>query len=553
VRHRILLASVFAVVVGGATLAVALPSHSGRPSAVAIRRLGPVPAAQRVAFALLLRLPGEKLVGPEVAATQNPSSPDYLRVISPRAFGRRFGLSRGRLARLEARLKAAGIAVLASAPQRTQLDVVASAATVTRTFGVRLGEYRDGTGHRFQLAQGPVRLPVSLAGEVDAVTGLDTRPVRIAHDVPVGGLTPSVAASAYDVNALHRAGFTGRGQTVAIISFSAYDPQDPATFALNNRLGGPTPQVVPVDGGTTDTSGAIEADLDIDVIRELAPDAQILVYEGPQTTAAYADMINRIVADGHTIISSSWGQCELGLDPDERLAESRALSAAVLAGVSMFVATGDAGAYDCQQADLSDHRLSVDWPASSADAIAVGGTRLYLGQDDSYVSEAAWEGQLSDSGGGGGVSTGDARPAWQTGPGVIGVASNGRRQVPDVSADADPGTPWAIYAAGGSGSVGGTSAATPFWAAAMTLIHQYAAAHGVARLGYVNPTLYALAAGQPAFPPFHDVTRGGNRYYQAAPGWDAATGLGSPDVFNLARDMVAYLQAHPAAQVRRRR
>jgi kumamolisin len=80
----------------------------------------------------------------------------------------------------------------------------------------------------------------------------------------------------------------------------------------------------------------------------------------------------------------------------------------------------------------------------------------------------------------------------------------------------------------------------------MVLIDQYALANGVHRPGYVNPLLYALASRRQPFAPFHDVAVGGNRYYQAGPGWDPATGLGSPEVFNLARDLVAYLHVHPA-------
>jgi kumamolisin len=166
------------------------------------------------------------------------------------------------------------------------------------------------------------------------------------------------------------------------------------------------------------------------------------------------------------------------------------------------------------------------------------------------VSESAWEDVLSGAGGGGGFTTGDARPSWQVGPGVNDAYSNGRRQLPDVSADADPGTGWVVYWDGRFGEFGGTSAATPFWASSMVLIEQYAAANGVRRLGFVDPALYAVAYSRQPFPPFHDVTFGGNRFYQATPGWDPATGLGSPDVYNLARDMVAYLRGHPAARRR---
>jgi subtilase family serine protease len=214
--------------------------------------------------------------------------------------------------------------------------------------------------------------------------------------------------------------------------------------------------------------------------------------------------------------------------------------------VTVFAASGDSGAYDCQRVDLAYHGLSVDWPAASSNVVAVGGTRLDVNGDGSYRGETAWEDQLTAAGGGGGVTRGDARPSWQAGPGVISGLSNGHRQLPDVSADADPGTPWSVFSRGQLREAGGTSAAAPFWAASMLLIDQYALSQGVRRLGYVNPLLYAMAGSRQPFAPFHDVTVGSNRYYAAGPRWDAATGLGSPDVFNLARDLVAYLRLHPA-------
>jgi subtilase family serine protease len=547
-RLRVALGICIAIAVSGA-LAAGLTTGSGSPGpgAGTLRIAGRPAASQAIEFTLLLRLPGAGRLHASLAALENPHSPKFRHFIDPRSFGARFGISARRLHGLERAIQSEGLQVTASFPQRTELGVRGTVATVQRVLGVRLVTYADRAGHRYHAPMGRPVVPAALAGAVDGVSGLDTRPRQLAHDVPMGGLTPMAAATAYDITALHNAGFMGQGQNIAIISFSAFDPNDPASFASQYGINGPAPEVIPVDGGTTDTSGAVEANLDIEVVRAIAPEAQILFYEVPQSSSSYSDVINRIVADHRTaIISSSWGECELVLDPAERLADSRALSAAVANGVSMFVASGDSGAYDCQQGDLSDHRLSVDWPASSANAISVGGTRLYLNPDGSYLTEGAWEDQLSSAGGGGGLTTGDVRPSWQTGPGVISSFSNGRRQVPDVSANADPGTPWSVISGGRLARVGGTSAATPFWAAAMALIHQYAASRGVGRLGYVNPILYALASSRQPLAPLHDVTFGGNRYYSAAPGWDPATGLGSPDVANLARDMVTYLKAHGA-------
>jgi subtilase family serine protease len=543
-RFRVLAVLALAAVCAAAG-ALAL-SRGASVAPTGLRDTGPAPAGQQIRFALVLRLHGARRLKATLAGIENPRSPSFRRFIDPRTFGARFGISTARLHRLARQLAAGGVSVVASYPQRTSLSVSGTVRAVSRLLGVRLETFTDPAGHRFHAPLGRISVPRSLADAVVGVTGLDTRRRWISHDVPMGGLSPGLAASAYDIAPLHAAGSSGRGRTIAIISFSAFDPADPAAFAASQGITGPPPRVVAVDGGTNDTSGAIEANLDIDNVRAIAPQAQVVVYEVPQSDAAYADAINRIVADRIDVISSSWGQCELEVAPSEMAGETQALSAAVAAGVTMFVSSGDSGAYDCQQSDPGDHRLTVDWPASSTDAVSVGGTRLYLGGSGQYISEAAWEDTLSQAGGGGGLSRRESRPSWQTGPGVLNRFSDGRRQVPDVSADADPGTPWGIYAEGQPGEVGGTSAAAPFWAASMLLVGQYAGAHGIRHLGYLDPVFYALASTPQPFRPFHDVIRGGNRFYEAARGWDFATGLGTPDVFNLARDVVAYLRSRRA-------
>ncbi len=524
-----------------------LANSSGRQGAAShsLRLVGAAPEAARIKFVLVLALPGRARLRSVLAGIENPRSPRFRHFIPPDAFGRRFGISTAALTALVTKVHATGLAVTGTYPQRTELDVSGTVRTVERLFSVRLRVYSDAGGRHFYAPSTQPGVPALFRPEVDGVVGLDTRPSLRAHDVPAGGLDPTTVGTAYDITALRAAGFSGQGERIAVVSFSAFNPADPAGYAAHYGISGPAPTVIPVDGGTSDTSGEGEANLDIDVIRAVAPAAQIVVYEAPNDAAEYARAINQIVSSRSAqIISSSWGDCELNSDPQVVAADRAALSSAIAAGLTMFVSSGDQGAYDCQGDDPTDHRLSVDWPAASADAVAVGGTRLYLGPDGSYQRETGWEDQLSDGGGGGGFSTLDSRPSWQTGPGVLDSFSNGRRQVPDVAADADPATGWSIYVEGSSGQAGGTSAATPFWASSMLLVEQYAAAHGVGRLGFVDPLLYALAAARQSVAAFHQITQGGNRYYQATPGWNPATGLGSPDVFNLARDVVAYLRAH---------
>jgi len=114
------------------------------------------------------------------------------------------------------------------------------------------------------------------------------------------------------------------------------------------------------------------------------------------------------------------------------------------------------------------------------------------------------------------------------------------RQVPDVSLDADPGTGYSIYATdkGSTGwfVIGGTSAAAPAWAAFTSLLNEFRAADDSPRLGFANPMLYRLGSTTPLYPPFHDVITGDNLYYPSTAAWDYATGWGSFDAYNLARD-----------------
>jgi subtilase family serine protease len=520
---------------------IALVRDSGpsRPSARAsVQILGRAPTHDRVTLTLLLRLPGATRLHRELEAIENPRSGHFRHFMTAATFGARYGVSTAALKKLKRTLKREGLLIITSFPQRTAVIASGTIESVSRLLRVPIVNYRDTAGHLWHAPLGKPTLPPTLAGVVSGVTGLNTRPKLKPRDVPQGGLTPQNVALAYNIAPLHALGVLGHGLKIAVVAFSDFHPAEPATFVRRYALGGPEPRVIKIAGGGTIDEGTAETNLDIDIVRGVAPAAQVLVYEAPNPTSV-ATVVNRIVADHlASVVTDSWGNCQLQTDRAEQSGDIKALESAVAAGISVFAASGDEGAYDCQREDLSNHRLSVDWPAASASVVSVGGTRLYLAPDGSYVKEAGWEGALSRSGGGGGVASGVSRPRWQSAPGVRGRA----RGVPDVSADADPGTGWSAYSSKQFQQAGGTSASTPFWAASTLLIEQYARNHGAGRLGYLNPLLYTLASTRHASGALHDITAGGNRYYQAAPGWDAATGLGSPNVYNLARDITALLK-----------
>jgi kumamolisin len=341
---------------------------------------------------------------------------------------------------------------------------------------------------------------------------------------------------------------------VAIVSFDTFTPSDVQLFDAREGFDAPPIDTVRIPGAEEDPGpGTGEVALDIQVIRGIAPQTQLINYEGPNTSDGFAAVISRIVADARAqIVSISWGLCEKYSVPSALRAEEREFAAAFAAGITVFVATGDDGAFACRRVQVSDDPFDRDlsqdaqWPSTSDGVIGVGGTFLSTREDGSYLSEAGWEEPLSGGGGGGGLSTVIDRPSWQVGPGVDNAASNGKRQVPDVAGPADPSSGFFIvYTEPGqglvSGQVGGTSAAAPFWAGSMALTRQLAGTQGVDSLGALGPTLYQISAEQPAGAVFHDVARGGNLLFEAGPGWDYSTGLGSPRVAPLAQAIVDFL------------
>ena len=524
------------------------------PSAAGSRATGPTPAGAAIHFSLVLRL-DQRRVSRFLGSLYDPRSPSYRHFIGAAAFGRRFGISTPALRRLTGLLAADGVQVEAVYPQRTAIDVEAPAATVNAIFGAQMTEYRAPTGREYHASPLTPRVPAAWRRSVTGVAGLDGRYPVLGDDVPPGGLRPGDAGSAYDIKPLYDQGIQGQGETIGILSFATFPQSDLDAFDRQFGL----PAFIPLSASPSQTGPATDGNpddqgevlLDLEVAHEIAPQATIIDYNAPFTDQSGADtfgmLIDRVVSDGQAqIVSDSWGACELSTDHSDIQRDEQAIEAAVAHGISIFKSTGDAGAYQCQRDERGDHRLSVEWPASSPGVVAVGGTSLQVSPSGAYAGEAAWEDALTQGGGGGGLSALFPRPSWQAGPGVQSSFTNGRRQIPDVAAAADPDTGWATVSQGQLGETGGTSAASPFWAAAASLIAQYAQRHGVRQLGFLDPSLYAIAAAPQPTAAFHDVTDGGNRYYPATPGWDFATGLGSPDVFGLAQDLVAYLKAHGA-------
>jgi kumamolisin len=257
------------------------------------------------------------------------------------------------------------------------------------------------------------------------------------------------------------------------------------------------------------------------------------VYFAPNTDAGFLDAVSSAIhaaAPAPSVVSISWGGPESSWTAQARQALDALFQDAAALGVTVITAAGDGGATD----GPATGPLTVDFPSSSPNVLACGGTRLNL-YGSGIGSETVWN-DLAEGGGatGGGVSQAFPRPTFQSDASVP-PAPNGfvGRGVPDVAGDADPGTGYAVLVDGSNTVIGGTSAVAPLWAGLIARINQ-------ARnrpLGFANPVLYPA----PVSETFNDVTSGTNGGYSAGPGWDPCTGWGSPDGARLLAALIALL------------
>ena len=525
---------------------VSAPSAASSVGPTPLVEVGPTPADRDIRFELVLAFPGREAMQRYALSVGDPASPDYRTFLTADEIGARFGLADRELERVATWAAEHGVSVVATSPQRIAVAVDAPARTIEAVFGVSLRDFAGADGRTFHAPTDEARVPPELDGLVAAIGGLDARPTEhpaLTHPIaagPVGGMTPSIIDRAFEFEALRALGLHGEGQAVAIVSLDTFDPADVAAFDRLAGTSGPKVEKIAVNGGVpTPGDDQVEVNLDIDVIRAIAPKAQILDYEAPNRGGAIAAIIDRIVADGRAdIVSISWGSCELTRAPDGMTRLASSMAAAAAAGLSVYVASGDHGAYGCLDQDRKDLRIAVDSPASDVNVVGVGGTYASMLEDGTYIDEVAWEEPLTGWAPGGGVSAFYQRPSWQAGLGVQNARSNGMRQVPDVAGPADPNSGFLTVSGGEASAGGGTSAAAPFWAGFTVLVRQLAEKEGVDRLGALGPTLYAVATAAPSGAVFHDVTRGGNLFDNAGLGWDYATGLGTPRGAPLARAIV---------------
>ncbi|MFY9532021.1 MAG: S53 family peptidase [Candidatus Acidiferrales bacterium] len=358
-----------------------------------------------------------------------------------------------------------------------------------------------------------------------------------------GGYDPPQVAQAYDFPA----GLDGSGQSIGILELGGgYRSADLNAFFGNLQLPNPKVSAISVDGAanapTGDPSGPDgEVELDVEIAGAIAPRAQIGVYFAPNTDRGFLDALTTAIHDTNlrpSVISISWGGPENTWTQQAMSAFDSACQDAATMGIAIFAASGDNGATDGDP----NGNLTVDFPASSPHVTGCGGTKL-VASGTTITDEEAWNELAQNEGAtGGGVSQFfQPTPTWHQSANVP-AAPNGQtgRGVPDVAGDADPTTGYNVVVDGAVTVIGGTSAVAPLWAGLTALVNQSLKQP----VDFLNPLLYS----QNVEPAMNDISQGDNGGYNAAPGWDPCTGLGSPDGAKL----LAALSGQPVAQARRR-
>ncbi|MBV9605081.1 MAG: putative Ig domain-containing protein [Solirubrobacterales bacterium] len=542
-------------------------------------------------------------------AVSTPGTPEYRDYITPAQFAERFGAAPDAIAAVETSLRAHGLTPGTPSPNALSIPVSTTAGAAARAFDVSFAHVTLQNGASAVVNQQAPALDPSVASDVQAILGLDTlqaaqpllvrshtaaaAPAARPHVVTggpqpcpatrsattQGGFTADEIASAYGLSGLYTSGGPGgaadlgAGQTVAVLELEPYDPNDIAAYeqcyGVNALIAN-----VPVDNGSGTGEGTGEAALDIENVIGLAPKANVAVYEGPNSGSGPYDTFSRIIGDRVAqVVTASWGQCEFINGQSQSQAENTLFEEAAAQGQSIFSASGDDGAEDCFP---DNPTAQVDDPASQPFVTGVGGTRVNaLGP---RPTESVWNDGTTTGASGGGISTFWKMPSYQAAaPASLHVVNSGSsgspcgagsgycREVPDVSADASPSTGYVIYWNGSNGAggtapvgwqvVGGTSGAAPTWAALIALANASSACRGTS-VGFANPALYN-AAGAAYAADFNDTTAGNNDMtgtnlgqFAAGPGYDMASGLGTPNGSALAGSLCtdAIALANPGAQ-----
>ncbi|HET7102741.1 MAG TPA: protease pro-enzyme activation domain-containing protein, partial [Terracidiphilus sp.] len=521
-----------------------------------------------------------------LADQQNPASPLFHKWLTPEQFAARFGMAQSDLDKVTLWLQQQGFSVDYVARSRTFIRFSGTVGQVEQAFQTQM-HYYGVNGSRYFAPSTVLSVPAAIVSTVHSIRDLSNlrprsmrisagpaltlraRPAFTSSQSGAVFFAPGDIKTIYDVDPLASGGFDGTGQSIAVMGQSSIDLTDISNFqsAAGLTQKAPTLVLVPGTGSSVVYSGdESESDLDLEWSGAMAPGADIyFIYTGSSanTSGVFDAMIYSIDERIGDILSVSYGACETALGGYDM---ETTLQQAAAQGQSVLAASGDSGSTACAPftslTTTQQQALAVNYPASSPNVTAIGGTEIdgsntayttagsaywqaqgstdILSSALQYIPEVAWNDDdptFGLSATGGGISSLFALPSYQS----TLLPSGNRRELPDISLFSSPnrvayiyctsdnsawynGTPPQASSCTGGTSfrdtvsgqgyltlAGGTSFATPVFAGMLAVLNQAKGYTG--GQGLINPTLYTLATSGSAYSAaagFHDITSGNN-------------------------------------------
>jgi subtilase family serine protease len=526
---------------GSRNIAAATGAHpmlaSHLPNSVAngtAAMMGAVNPKQRLNFAIHLPLRNQAELTEFLQTLYDPKSRAFHKYLSVAEFTKRFGMTARDYDKVVAWVKANGLTVTATTPNRRFVAVAGTVDTVDRAFHVKINYYRHPTEARTFYSPDREPTVVGLSVPLLQVTGMNNSVLphsMLRHNAranptgpgPGGEYLPSDMRAAY----YGTGPLTGAGQTIGIFSFDGYLASDVQLYYSKSGMSSHVPiknvLVGGFNGACTTVSSPPSSTCDdgeqvLDIVNAIgmAPGiTQILFYEGSSNT----EILNQMATDNVAkVITSSWGWNPADAASDDPIFQEFAAQ-----GQSFVSASGDDGEFNSS---------TYSFPAVDPYITQVGGTILTTtGRGGAWTAETGWPQS------GGGYVSGTPIPTWQQVAGVINSSNLGSpalRNSPDVAAEANFDNPTVVNGSFVTG-YGGTSFAAPRWAGFLALVNQQSVANGRGTVGFVNPALYNIGTSSSYSTAFHDITSGSNPPtvgdgggFNAVRGYDLVTGWGSP-------------------------
>lgn len=545
--------------------------------------LGAADTNQSITLSIGLNLRYENQLQGYVQDIYRPKSINYHRYLTPRQFDGVFAPSPATYNAVLHYLQQSGFTITNTYANRLLINFRGTIGQAEQVFHVTINNYTAPNGQAYYANTSDPQLPASIASNVLSLDGLNNalhfqHAAMPARNLPGNGstsptvscpghgggyLTPDQIASGYNLQGIYNQGLHGGGQIVGLFELDSFQASDISTY--ESCYGKSKTNIATIKVGTDPIpadKGMIQVESDAELILSTAPTlGQLRIYETGVSLADYNGEWAKILADSPPVVSTGWYTCEsdiLQSDPNELSQENAYFTAAAAQGETILAASGNSGSSGCYFDKNANPTLSADDPAAQPYVTAVGGTTLTVNSSGSYKGENTWNDPVKQGtttgASGGGLSQQWKQPSWQSAPGVQNQYSNGMREVPDVSLNADVLSGYPIYctagAAGCSGSnpwitVGGTGPATDIWAALIALVNEGSENFGSFPAGFANPLLYQDASSSSYGSDFHDITTGNNDYaslqpnnlYPATSAYDLATGLGSFNANNLLNDL----------------